>query len=756
MAKITDSKDIIDIAKLLEKKEKEYKNSDAPYGMELLTIPQYISSARSIMFTSHLKQMLTLNYPEFPRMCTNYENIFGKYSSSIHKAKEDSEVVKIIDKFPKVPGHRYVIFFYNKKKNYYDCVIKEGPEELTEKFGYGFNTDVLDNLKVGDAVAKGETLYKSKSYDEDDNYCFGVNARTLYLIDNETIEDAVVVSESFAKRMESKEVETVKIGINDNDLLDNLYGDDKYSYKGFPDIGEKVVNKLICSKRQINNDQTLFDLKKSNLRESNPVNDKEYYSSGTVIDINIYSNKTIEEIPDIACNGEILYYLKNQQRYYTELKDYCDMIVNSGAKYCADISFLLGRAEHILDPNYRWKDDDNAFSYMIMEITVERDVPARIGYKLTGRYGNKGVISKIHPDNEMPIDEDGKPVDLIINSLSVINRLNSAQLFEISINHISNGVAKHLNTLKTLKQKEDLLFDYVGYFNEGGECDQLKKYYKTLNTEEKKDFFAEINKSGIFINLPPVSRGKPLFDIIYELYQRYPFITMNTMYINKWGRRIRMMHDVVCGEEYIIKLKQTAKKNFSARSTGYLSQKGLPDKSNKSKHNQQLYPTTPIKIGRDENNNLSIGVSSKTLAKFHLFYRSSPVGRREMSKLLTCDPLNFKGFKIKKEFTNRNVEILLAYLKSMGYAINYGERSKRVRINSDMKKSMKYKGTYYVGTEKDFKHIILTDLYKQKFNEVAHVGPAKWVKKQYDQFVEDEEDKAVGRFRVRINKPMKY
>lgn len=385
-AGIVDNKDIIDIGAYLKNKEKEVTSMDHLLGPELFTIPQYISSSRAIMFTNHLKQMVSLNHPEFPRVFTNYENVFGDLSSSIYKAKHDCKVVKIVSKFEWTPKHLYVIFLFDKKEKKYFCITKKIAEELTEKFGYGFNNTAMDALEEGQDIEKGETLWKSNSYDEDTNYCYGVNALTVYLIDNRTIEDAAICSESFAKRMEAKEVETIKISLNDNDLLLNLYGDNEH-HKGFPDIGVKVRNKILCSKRRIDNFQLLFDMKRSNLLKSNPLNDKQYYSKGEVMDVDIYCNQQIEDIPDIPANEQIIQYLKNQKRYWTEIRDICQEIVDSGYEYDDDIGFLLGRAENYLDPDYKWKDNDSIFNNIIMEISVERDVPLNVGYKVTGRFG---------------------------------------------------------------------------------------------------------------------------------------------------------------------------------------------------------------------------------------------------------------------------------------------------------------------------------------------------------------------------------
>lgn len=720
MAKqITDNKNIIDNEALLVEKEKEYDHTDNFLGMTCLTMTNYISSSRSIMFTSHLKQFVVLNKPEFPRVFTNYENVFGKYSSSIYNSDDDYEVVKKIEKFDDKPGHLYILFLYNRKKKKYSVIQKRIAEELTEKYGYSFNNEKLDSLDIGDKVRKDETLWKSTSYDEDNNYCYGVNATVCYLIDNETIEDAVVVSKSFADKMGSKRVETVKVSINDNDILCNLYGTTK-EYKGFPNIGEKIKNKILCVKRRIINDQLLYDLKKSNLMESSPFNDKHYYSNGRVIDVEIYCNRPLEELETAEYNTQFIKYLENQTRYYQEIYDFTSQIIESGCEYCDDIGFLHSRSKNILDPNFKWKDQENVFSNIILEITVEQEVGLGTGYKITGRYGNKGVISKVLgsdskviEDTDMPyfIQADGtrKYVDVIFNTLGVINRLNSAQMFEVSINFIGDNLVQKFKSMDDNDEKAKMLFKFLYHFNEGGMATNLEAYYKGLTERGKNQFFKDIDKNGIYVNVPPMWESEPMFDKLTKIYDEFPWIKPYQCYVKKWGREIPIMEKLVIGEEYVIKLKQTSKKNFSARSTGYLSQKGLPDKTSKLKNNQQLYSTTPIKLGRDENNNLNIGISSKILAKMHLFYRSSPVARRAIGKLYTDDILNFEKFKIKKGYKNRNIEILMAYLKSMGYTIDFGNTGMYCLDCSDDSeiKTYTFKDKTYVMTEREMRDFLL-------------------------------------------------
>ena len=74
------------------------------------------------------------------------------------------------------------------------------------------------------------------------------------------------------------------------------------------------------------------------------------------------------------------------------------------------------------------------------------------------RHGNKGVISKILPDYMMPHTETGEVVHIIFNTLGPYNRLNTSQLFEQSINFITNRIVERMKTLTRMADKEKLVY----------------------------------------------------------------------------------------------------------------------------------------------------------------------------------------------------------------------------------------------------------------------------------------------------------
>ena len=750
------TQDVLYVEDQMRKKEEAYHGKDDHLGLTLMTFPQYISATRSTMFTNHLKQFNTLNKGEFPHVFTGYENIFGKNSSSFVTAQADYEVVAKIQKFKDNPNYLYALIVYDEAEDKYDIIFKRISESLTEKFGYMYNNENLDKLEVGDTILKGDILYKSSSYDENNNYCYGLNANTAYILDPGNVEDAYVISESFAKRMVSRKVDIVKISLNDNDFLINIYGDTK-NYKGFPDIGETIKRHMIAAKRRIINDQLLFDMKKANMMHVNELSDKVYSAKGFITDIDIYCNKPLEEIKDTEYNAQLLYYLRNQERYFQELYNECDKIIQSGSSYSHDIGFVYARSKNILDPNYQWKDNQNVFSNMIIEIRVDRDISICAGSKITGRYGDKGVVSDIRPDSEMPYyyNSEGNKVivDVIANPLSCPNRLNPFQWIEIELNHDACMLVERLKSMNTNEERWNTLKKFLSFFNERKYLTQLKEYYESLDVIEQDEFWESVYEDGIFINYPPMWEDLPALDKLNELHKIFDF-PRHQLYIRKFGREIKIMRETMVGYKFVIKLKQDSEKNFSARATGSLSQQGLPEKSNKVRTNELLYSTTPITIGRDENNNLAAGVETFMLCKMHLMYRNSPFARRALGKKLygKRNPLKMKKFEIKEGYLNRNVEIFNAELKSLGAYIDFGFDGIRLNIKDDGVHEYDWKGKTYLATEAQMREILIDELLRWNFNKMKHnTKNKKKLEEEYQEFKQRALNDAKGILTVEID-----
>ena len=142
-------------------------------------------------YNAHLRQFVNLVNSEYPKVFTNYENAVGDKSTGYYKSDSRVEVIDKISKFEngELDNHLYLLFTYDEEKDEYDVIEKRLVNDLTEKFGYSYITDVMDSKEIGDYIEKDEVLYKTTSYDDENNYCYGRNVKVMYALENNTIED---------------------------------------------------------------------------------------------------------------------------------------------------------------------------------------------------------------------------------------------------------------------------------------------------------------------------------------------------------------------------------------------------------------------------------------------------------------------------------------------------------------------------------------------------------------------------------------
>src|SRR5699024_7901761 len=92
-------------------------------------------------------------------------------------------------------------------------------------------------------------------------------------------------------------------------------------------------------------------------------------------------------------------------------------------------------------------------------LAVKRQIQP--GDKMAGRHGNKGVISKINPIEDMPYDENGQPVDIVLNPLGVPSRMNIGQILETHLGFAAKGIGDQINRMIKEKQEVAKLREYI-------------------------------------------------------------------------------------------------------------------------------------------------------------------------------------------------------------------------------------------------------------------------------------------------------
>ena len=80
---------------------------------------------------------------------------------------------------------------------------------------------------------------------------------------------------------------------------------------------------------------------------------------------------------------------------------------------------------------------------------------------MAGRHGNKGVISEIMPVEDMPYDENGDPVDVVLNPLGVPSRMNVGQILETHMGCAAKGIGKKIDNMLKANAKPAELKEYL-------------------------------------------------------------------------------------------------------------------------------------------------------------------------------------------------------------------------------------------------------------------------------------------------------
>ena len=615
------------------------------------------------MFANHLNQLVHLVTPEYPKVFTNFEDQVGEYSIAYKKAKEDFVILKKIVK----NSYNYDLIVQYKDSGIYDIIHYHAGVNTTESYGYKLD-DCIPDKGLGDTVKKNEFIYKSTNYDSDGNFGYGVNLKAIYgCWYGKTYEDGVVLSESAAKKLKSFKVENTMFSINTNDILLNLYGDDK-TYKSFPRVGDHVDGNILVAMRRKNKYSILYDFQTSNLSKIDPTNDKVIYTcGGTISDITIYSNVPMDvlEAREDEFNKELLDVLKNQRRYWQEMAEALEEIIplremssreervekdnygytlyhpilkeNNPNKYTDELAYYWKLAHENIHDKILWRHDAKVFDNMKIEFQIIKENPLVAGSKISGRYGNKGIVSEIVPDDQMPMTEDGTVrAEVLLNALGIINRNNLSQIQEQHINFMSDHVIKLMKEKKKTKEQIDLLLEYVSALTPE-EGNQMKAFLKDASAEEQDEFIQEIFEYGIPIHQSPFFDNTS-FEQFRQIMIDHP----------EWCTKYKFKgieKELVAGDLYFIRLKHEPQNKSSMRSATNLNTKNLPAKSTLKRERESLYSSNPLRLGEMEVNNLLLAKDGKMVEKLLKTYSTNQQAREETIENLLLPGTDEYGLK---------------------------------------------------------------------------------------------------------------
>ena len=430
---------------------------------EVRRIPfmNYTDSVRIHMGSSMLKQSIPLPNAQRPLVDTGNDEELKNNVLNEKFTKDEGVVTEITE-------DEVMIELPNKEK-------VRVPRRTAIQSVNDVDVYTEPKVKVGQKVKKGDVITGAVGL-ENDTYKQGLNALVLYhAMFGLVNEDALVISESFAKRAHSYSLIDLSFDVKSTEAI-----------KWIAPIGTKVKSR----------DSILTVYKAVRLDEINKQLQNKlggiFGDGSDFSEYTIENNLTVPNNIDEAIVSDVLIQENKHRRPPRTVKkpDYSFTLTsqkvideyeeNKNRKIIYD-EFPEYVAADTLDP-VSLEDKSYRVVYTV-RIRLVKVTNAIVGSKITNRYGGKGVVSKVLPDNQMPVivDEKGnkKIVEVVMNPYSTINRKIASVNMESLLGKIAHKLHDNVEDMKNDPKKREKILP------------MLEKYYPGRFTSMTIDEFLD-------------------------------------------------------------------------------------------------------------------------------------------------------------------------------------------------------------------------------------------------------------------------
>jgi len=380
----------------------------------LIPFLEHDDANRALMGSNMQRQAVSCVKPESPVVGTGIEDKAASDSGQVVNAKEGGEVVEVDSSHIVVKEEAKA----GSKKPY---LRREYPLQNFVKSNAFTCMNQIPRVKKGDIVKKGKLLADGASTDHGE-LALGQNILVAFIPwEGFNYEDAIVISEKLLQddRYSSIHIEDFSIDVRDTKLGPEVVTRD------IPNIGEERLK---------------------NLDETGIIRIGAEVKSGDIL------------VGKISPKGEG--DLTSEERLLRA-------IFGEKSRDVKDSSLYLPHGEYgkVVDIKIFSREQGDKLTTGVIQqiqVSVAQLKKISVGDKLAGRHGNKGVISRIAPVEDMPYLPDGTPVDMILNPLGVASRMNIGQILETHLGWAATklgykAASPSLNGVPETQIKEELL-----------------------------------------------------------------------------------------------------------------------------------------------------------------------------------------------------------------------------------------------------------------------------------------------------------
>lgn len=490
---------------------------------------------RIMMAASQAKQMLPLKNPEPPVVQSGYESLLTNTLS-------DSFVKKspCTGKVASISRDAITLVCSNGKKQTIDTTpvhLKSGSGKDTLSV---FNPTVIkgQTIKSGNVLAEGSCISQG-------SIALG---RTLLAAvmpyKGYNYEDGVTISETLVHqdKLTSLHGIIVEVTVSENDRLVYISEMGDKTKKG-----ETILRKTVGEIEEligIDDEEDSTDILAGQLIKKSP--------GGTIVDIEVFSNMTTDKFPQLKS-----LISRTRKRYKNPTKKF----------------LIKGRS----------------INGMLIRFKIEQELPIGLGDKLANRHGNKGIVSLVEKEENMPRTPWGDRVEIVLNPLGIIGRMNVGQIYELYCGLIGRELAKKSISLNSKSNVVNLFKAILSQLDNTKDKQFSSDFIKNLRGLNRANYnlmLEQMKKTGFVpIVVPPFQT--PTYKNILAAMKMLDLKQGYKLYLPDYNTKTN--YEVPVGYQYITKLEHMGEAKLHARSTGPVTSKTLqPTAGKRSEGGQRL------------------------------------------------------------------------------------------------------------------------------------------------------------------------
>ena len=369
-------------------------------------------------------------------------------------------------------------------------------------------------------------------------------------------------------------------------------------------------------------------------KNKNASSNTDVFTKGNKIEEDQLKSKSIEILEQIKVDDSI-----SMETFVSQKKIFNDAIILLDKKFQNKIEKIQSGDDLL----------PGVLKVVKVFVAVKRKLQA--GDKMAGRHGNKGVISKIVPIEDMPFLEDGTPVDVLLNPLGVPSRMNIGQILETHLGWAAYGIGKQISQSLDMAKKEGNIIQLKN---------SLSSFYQKNNDSNTE--ITKMNDDQLIELAENLEKGvtfaTPVFDgtntqEITNLLDKAGFDNSGQVHLYDGRSGERFERKVTVGYKYILKLHHLIDDKIHARSIGPYSLVTQQPLGGKAQFGGQRF-------GEMEVWALEAYGASNTLQEILTIKSDDVAGRTKVYEALIRGDYNFES-GIPESF-----HVLVKELKSLG------------------------------------------------------------------------------------------